>query len=203
MKHTQMQLCGAHWTSNRTSSKHRCLWASNNACMCNAIFCFCPFITRERAFAATVSPVSIWLICAYEIESAKHLQFVPGTKPEQDESVVYWSLAWSDRTKGTLQTWKQFQNVKNTWIKAKAKRGRFEVRKRKWCSLHVSLLYAQKKTRWLKSDPVMQTGSEDAPKEDEEMTKVGKKNTKLSSLKFHPVAEGSKHWIQSRSIMLL
>lgn len=49
----------------------------------------------------------------------------------------------------------------------------------------------------------MQTGSEDAPKEEKEMTKVGKKNTKLNGLKFHPVAEGSKHFIQSGSVMLL
>lgn len=49
----------------------------------------------------------------------------------------------------------------------------------------------------------MQTGSEDAPKEEKEMTNVGKKNTKLDGLKFHPVGEGSKHFIQSRGMILL
>lgn len=60
-----------------------------------------------------------------------------------------------------------------------------------------------KKTHSLKSDPVMQTGSEDAPKEEKEMTKVGKKNTKLIGLKFHPAGEGSKHFIQSLCIILV
>lgn len=49
----------------------------------------------------------------------------------------------------------------------------------------------------------MQTGSEDAPKEGKEMTKVGKKNTKLIGLKFHPAGEGSKHFIQSLCIILV
>lgn len=63
--------------------------------------------------------------------------------------------------------------------------------------------HKNKKTHSLKSDPVMQTGSEDAPKEEKEMTKVGKKNTKLIGLKFHPAGEGSKHLIQSLCITLV
>lgn len=80
-------------------------------------------------------------------------------------------------------------------LQQKFKRRQLQVRKGKQCFVRLSntRTKTRKKTHSLKSELVTQTGSEDAPKEQKEMTKVGKKNTKLIALKFHPAGEGSEH----------